>query len=262
MADLHSDTRRHSTAGTTPGLNLVAPGRPIPAGACRSGPWCGGGGDGQRGAGRGWRRGWPGFGPGGDSGDDGEQHGGGETPRPASQFRTGPRCREGAGSRAQGRGGGAKRFGTFVHCGYGAAWGAFRGVLGAVGLPGDAAASAAHLAAVWGAEQVMLPALGVSPPITQWGATDIAVDAWHHVVYAVAGCASVACSRAGACHDDHAPGLAHLDGYRIAREWMLAEADLAIDAGTLTPPQAARRIADTLTGLPASTAADPRTRRQ
>lgn len=47
--------------------------------------------------------------------------------------------------------------------------------------------------------------------------------------------------------------LAHLDGYLIAREWMLAEADLVIDTGVITPRQAARRIADVLTGLPAST---------
>ncbi len=37
---------------------------------------------------------------------------------------------------------------------------------------------------VWGSEQVMLPALEVAPPLTEWGAKEIAVDALHHLVYA------------------------------------------------------------------------------
>lgn len=78
-----------------------------------------------------------------------------------------------------------KRFGTLVHWGYGTGWGAVRGVLGALGLPAPAA-TAAHLATVWGTEQVMLPALGISPPATQWGAKELAIDAWHHLVYAAA----------------------------------------------------------------------------
>lgn len=76
-----------------------------------------------------------------------------------------------------------KRFGTLVHWGYGTGWAAVRGVLAMLGLPAPAA-TAAHLAAVWGSELVMLPALGVSPPATQWGAKEIAIDAWHHIVYA------------------------------------------------------------------------------
>jgi hypothetical protein len=48
------------------------------------------------------------------------------------------------------------------------------------------AATAAHLVAVWGNEQVMLPALDVAPPITMWGGKEIAIDAWHHAVYATA----------------------------------------------------------------------------
>lgn len=60
------------------------------------------------------------------------------------------------------------RFSNLVHWGYGTSWGAVRGLLGAVGLEGSSAA-AAHLGAVWGAEQVMLPALGVAPPFWQWG---------------------------------------------------------------------------------------------
>ena len=46
------------------------------------------------------------------------------------------------------------------------------------------AATAAHLGAVWGSEQVMLPTLGVTPPLTEWGAKEVAIDALHHLVYA------------------------------------------------------------------------------
>ncbi len=81
------------------------------------------------------------------------------------------------------------RFSNLVHWGYGTSWGAVRGLLGAVDLEGSSAA-AAHLGAVWGAEQVMLPALGVAPPFWQWGAKEVAIDALHHLVYA--GATSVA----------------------------------------------------------------------
>ncbi len=74
------------------------------------------------------------------------------------------------------------RFSNIVHWGYGTAWGGVRGLLAAAGLSGPAA-TAAHLAAVWGAEQVMLPALDVAPPLTEWGAEEVAIDAFHHLVY-------------------------------------------------------------------------------
>jgi hypothetical protein len=77
----------------------------------------------------------------------------------------------------------SKRFGTLVHWAYGTGWGAARGILAALGLPAPAA-TAAHLALVWGTEQVMLPALQVAPPAPQWGAKELAVDGWHHLVYA------------------------------------------------------------------------------
>ncbi len=77
------------------------------------------------------------------------------------------------------------RFANIVHWGYGVGWGSVRGILGAAGLSGPAA-TAAHFATVWGSEQVMLPALGVAPPITEWGAKEIAVDTLHHAVYAIA----------------------------------------------------------------------------
>ena len=76
------------------------------------------------------------------------------------------------------------RFSNLVHWGYGIMWGGARGLL-AAGLSGPAAA-AAHFGAVWGSEQVMLPALDVTPPLTEWGTEEIAIDALHHLVYATA----------------------------------------------------------------------------
>ncbi len=75
------------------------------------------------------------------------------------------------------------RFSNIVHWGYGTAWGGVRGLLSAAGLS-EPAATVAHLGVVWGSEQVMLPALGVTPPLTEWGAKEVAIDALHHLVYA------------------------------------------------------------------------------
>ena len=60
------------------------------------------------------------------------------------------------------------RFSNLVHWGYGSAWGGARGLLAAAGLSG-LTATAVHFGAVWGSEQAMLPALGVTPPLTEWG---------------------------------------------------------------------------------------------
>ncbi len=80
---------------------------------------------------------------------------------------------------------GEARFSTLVHWGYGTGWGAVRGLVGTAGLEGPAAA-AAYFGAVWGAEQVMLPALDVAPPFWTWGAKEVGIDAFHHLVYATA----------------------------------------------------------------------------
>ena len=81
---------------------------------------------------------------------------------------------------------GAKnRFSNLVHWGYGTAWGVVRGLLATAGLR-PAAATLAHGAAVWGNEQVMLPALDVAPPAYMWPREEIAIDAFHHLVYVTA----------------------------------------------------------------------------
>jgi hypothetical protein len=77
------------------------------------------------------------------------------------------------------------RFNDIAHWGYGTAWGVVRGLLDALGLP-PRAATAAHGAAVWGSAQVTLPALDIAPPVLFWAPREIAIDAFHHAVYASA----------------------------------------------------------------------------
>jgi len=77
------------------------------------------------------------------------------------------------------------RFNDLSHWGYGTAWGVVRGLLGATGMS-PRAATIAHGAALYGTEQVTLPALDVTPPAIFWGAREIAIDALHHAVYATA----------------------------------------------------------------------------
>jgi len=77
------------------------------------------------------------------------------------------------------------RFSNLVHWGYGTGWGVVHGLLDLAGLP-PATATAAHFAAVWGNETVMLPVLEVAPPIYRWGMREIAIDVLHHAVYATA----------------------------------------------------------------------------
>jgi uncharacterized membrane protein YagU involved in acid resistance len=40
-----------------------------------------------------------------------------------------------------------------------------------------------HFGAVWGWSLVMLPALGVAPPVWQQPRPEVAIDALHHAVY-------------------------------------------------------------------------------
>jgi len=87
---------------------------------------------------------------------------------------------------------GKQRFGTLVHYAYGTAWGLGRAALGrAISLAAGRRRRSlvdvlVFFATVWGAEQVMLPALGVAKPFWRWGAKEVAIDAFHHGVYAAA----------------------------------------------------------------------------
>lgn len=78
---------------------------------------------------------------------------------------------------------GQARFSNIIHWSYGTSWGAARGVIDAMGLTGTTAA-AAHFAAVWGSAQVMLPALDVAPLAWEMPPKELAIDAFHHAVYA------------------------------------------------------------------------------
>jgi hypothetical protein len=77
------------------------------------------------------------------------------------------------------------RFNDLSHWGYGTGWGVVRGLLAAAGLP-PRQATAAHGAAVWGSAQVTLPALDIAPPAIFWPKQEIAIDAFHHTIYALA----------------------------------------------------------------------------
>jgi len=77
------------------------------------------------------------------------------------------------------------RFNDLSHWGYGTGWGIVRGLLDAVGLA-PRAATLAHGAAVWGSAQVTLPALDIAPPAIFWAPREIAIDVFHHSVYALA----------------------------------------------------------------------------
>ena len=78
-----------------------------------------------------------------------------------------------------------RRRASLVHFGYGTAWGGVRGLLSAAGLRG-ASGTLAHLGLVMGAAAVMLPRLGLAPPLREWGGKQIAKDLLFHGIYAVA----------------------------------------------------------------------------
>ena len=78
---------------------------------------------------------------------------------------------------------GQARFSNAVHWGYGTGWGAVRGLIELTD-PSPAAAAATHWAAVWGSSLVMLPSLGVAPPVWKQPLAETALDAFHHLVYA------------------------------------------------------------------------------
>jgi hypothetical protein len=77
------------------------------------------------------------------------------------------------------------RFNDLSHWGYGTGWGVVRGLLAAAGLS-PRGATLAHGAAIYGAAQVTLPALEIAPPAIFWAKDEIAIDAFHHAVYAAA----------------------------------------------------------------------------
>lgn len=83
-----------------------------------------------------------------------------------------------------------QRFANLVHWAYGTMWGAARGLIAVGTGTRGPQATGVHLATVWTAEQIVLPATGASPPGWKWGAREVGTDLLHHTVYAAAtGCA-------------------------------------------------------------------------
>lgn len=80
--------------------------------------------------------------------------------------------------------GNKEEFSTEVHWVYGTSWGVLRGLLSLIGLNGFAA-TAVHMTAVWGTAITIEPKLDIAPPIKEWETKDIAIDIFHHAVYAI-----------------------------------------------------------------------------
>jgi hypothetical protein len=69
--------------------------------------------------------------------------------------------------------------------GYGIAWGIPRALLHAAGA-GRRSAVLLHLVTLWGTSLAILPGLRVIPPPAEPDAASLGLDAFHHLVYAVA----------------------------------------------------------------------------
>lgn len=80
----------------------------------------------------------------------------------------------------------APRFAVIAHAAAGIALGTTRGLLDLTGLRNMPAAGA-FFALAWAPDLVGVPAAGVAEPPWRWGATEVAISAAHHAVYAAAG---------------------------------------------------------------------------
>jgi len=71
-----------------------------------------------------------------------------------------------------------------LHWAYGTTWGVARGIIGLTGLKGWKA-TAVHFAAIWGSSMIMLPMFNAAPPVYEEDPKAIAIDGFHHAVYAI-----------------------------------------------------------------------------
>lgn len=78
-----------------------------------------------------------------------------------------------------------EKFSQLMHFGYGTGWGVCRGALHLAGIKAPYA-ELALFGGIWGTAQVMLPAMAGSKPINEWSPKEIAIDVFHHAVYAAA----------------------------------------------------------------------------
>jgi hypothetical protein len=85
---------------------------------------------------------------------------------------------------------GKRRLGYAAHFGYGTIWGLARAAAGAMLAAAGSRRSplplVAHFVAIWGTELAVLPRLGLIPPVKEWGGKELAIDGFHHLVYATA----------------------------------------------------------------------------
>jgi hypothetical protein len=114
--------------------------------------------------------------------DDRVEYCRGEAERARDQHHSGSGRGESGWCDAAGR----SRRAALQHAGALGLWhcvGVFRGALDIAGLRGPLA-TLLHLVAVLGAEQAVLPALGVAKPTPAYGLKAMGTDTLHHVVYA------------------------------------------------------------------------------
>lgn len=78
-----------------------------------------------------------------------------------------------------------KGVGQLVHWQYGTALGTVRTGLGLLGLP-EPVATLVFFGLAWGGSLVMVPRLAKTPPPSEWEPEELAIDAGHHLVYALA----------------------------------------------------------------------------
>ena len=74
------------------------------------------------------------------------------------------------------------KLGQVVHWQYGTSLGAIRGVMSAAALR-EPLASILFFAAVWALDLAVVPQLADTKPATEWAADELAIDAFHHVVF-------------------------------------------------------------------------------
>ena len=75
-------------------------------------------------------------------------------------------------------------FANEVHWIYGTSWGVMRGLLSMAGITGFTATTL-HMASIWGTAATIQPQLDIAPPLSEWDPKDIAIDIFHHAVYAI-----------------------------------------------------------------------------
>ena len=76
-----------------------------------------------------------------------------------------------------------KKFSDEVNWVYGTSWGSARGILSLLGLKGFPA-TAIHWVAIFYTAITIEPDFEVAPPINEWSKKDLALFAFHHVIYA------------------------------------------------------------------------------